>query len=464
MAEERLKLAVYIDFDNIQIGVKDTLGKEFDVSLVLEALKERGEVVTKVAYGDWQRSGDQSRQMTQQAVQMVQRNVTPRGDKNGADINLALDALEMAFTRHHINGFAIVGGDSDFLALVEKLKEFDKRVFIVGGRGFTSNILQRSCHEFIAYENLLKAGDGGRPPRASHGRGKALAEGRPLGEAIPNLHRALKILAEREVAPQIGLLKSTLLQLDPTFTERDYSAGTFLEFMQRMEKAGYVHLRRIDRGFLVELAESGGGREAPPQDSESAPPATEEAAAAAPPSPEASGNKAEALERLKSALAAAALKAPNRPLYLRHIHQALRAADKSFDERRFGFRSLADLLHEGQREGLLRIQRDRKGVLRIFPSVAPEAAKPAEAPAMPPPALEVPPAAETYLPPPVEPFITEEAPLEQPAETGAADAAAQAVEAAEESQPAPRKGRGARPRGARRRATARRKPKEPTET
>ena len=163
MNDERLKLAVFIDFDNIEIGVKDTLGKEFDVSLVLEALKERGEVVTKVAYGDWPRAGEQSREMTQHAVHMVQRNVTPRGDKNGADINLALDALEMAFTRHHINAFAVVGGDSDFIALVEKLKQYDKLVFVVGGRSFTSHILQRNCHEFIAYENLLKdkeAGDG----------------------------------------------------------------------------------------------------------------------------------------------------------------------------------------------------------------------------------------------------------------------------------------------------------------
>src|SRR5438552_9536073 len=128
MAEERLKLAVFIDFDNIQIGVQDTLGKEFDVALVLEALRERGEVITKIAYGDWPRASEHSRQMTQHAVQMVQRNVTPRGDKNGADINLALDALEMAFTRHHVNAVAIVGGDSDFIALAQELKHDDKRV------------------------------------------------------------------------------------------------------------------------------------------------------------------------------------------------------------------------------------------------------------------------------------------------------------------------------------------------
>src|SRR5262245_64746418 len=80
--------------------------------------------------------------------------MTPGGDKNGADINLALDALEMAFTHQHINAYVIVGGDSDFLSLVEKLKQYDKKVFVVGGRAFTSMILQRNCHEFIAYENL----------------------------------------------------------------------------------------------------------------------------------------------------------------------------------------------------------------------------------------------------------------------------------------------------------------------
>ena len=229
MPEERLKIAVFIDFDNIQIGVKETLGKDFDVSIVLEALKERGEVVSKVAYADWPRASEYSREMTQHAIHMVQRSVTPRGDKNGADINLALDALEMAFTRDHINTFVIVGGDSDFMALVEKLKQYDKRVFIVGGRQFTSGILQRNCHEFISYENLLKSGgDGGRSSRSSRSVSRS-AEARSLATAMPNIQRALQVLAEREVAPQLGLLKSTLLQLDATFSERDFGAGSFLD-------------------------------------------------------------------------------------------------------------------------------------------------------------------------------------------------------------------------------------------
>src|SRR5512139_287244 len=167
--EERLKIAVFIDFDNIAIGVKQSLNRNFDVGTVLEAIKEKGQVISKIAYGDWKQAESYSREMTEHAVQMVQRNLTPGGDKNGADIALALDALEMAFTRDHINAFVIVGGDSDFIALVEKLKQYDKKVMIVGGRAFTSAILQKNCHEFIAYENLIGAQAGsrrapGRPP------------------------------------------------------------------------------------------------------------------------------------------------------------------------------------------------------------------------------------------------------------------------------------------------------------
>ena len=122
--QERVNIAVFIDFDNIEIGVKTTLGEHFDIGTVLEALKERGEVVTKIAYADWTRAGEYSRALTQHAIRLVQRNLTPGGDKNGADINLALDALEMAFTHPHINAYVIVGGDSDFLSLVEKLKQY----------------------------------------------------------------------------------------------------------------------------------------------------------------------------------------------------------------------------------------------------------------------------------------------------------------------------------------------------
>src|SRR5216110_2643986 len=167
--EQKLKIAVFIDFDNIEIGVKSTLHREFDVAAVLDALKERGEIVTKFAYANWGRQESATRALSEHAVQMVQRDPSPRGDKNGADINLALDALEMAFTHDHINAFAIVSGDSDFIALVNKLKQYNKVIFVVGGRAFTSTILQKNCHEFVLRIATRRAA-AAAPPAASAAR------------------------------------------------------------------------------------------------------------------------------------------------------------------------------------------------------------------------------------------------------------------------------------------------------
>src|SRR5262245_2188136 len=152
----------------------------------------------------------------------------------------------MAFTHPHINAYVIVGGDSDFLSLVEKLKQYDKKVFVVGGRAFTSVILQRNCHEFIAYENLVR-----KPVRV--GRGTAVTSTAPVAQAFPIVRRALKILADREVSPQTGLLKSTLLQLDSTFSERNYGASSFLDFAEKLAQAGLVQLKHSGRSVMVEL-------------------------------------------------------------------------------------------------------------------------------------------------------------------------------------------------------------------
>jgi uncharacterized LabA/DUF88 family protein len=353
--QERVNLAVFIDFDNIEIGVKTTLGENFDIGTILEALKERGEVVTKIAYADWTRAGEYSRALTQHAIRLVQRNLTPGGDKNGADINLALDALEMAFTHPHINAYVIVGGDSDFLSLVEKLKQYDKKVFVVGGRAFTSIILQRNCHEFIAYENLVR-----RPSRAG-GRPVAPSAAAPVTQAFPLVRRALKILADREVTPQTGLLKSTLLQLDSTFSERNYGASSFLDFAEKLAQAGLVTLKHAGRSVTVELNPSAGDEmETTPR-----PVAADDAEGGAAPVPETPaqvGDQATGVEVAQGILAAAT--SARWPMYLRNAKQILRAG--GFDERRYGFSGLIELLRACQREGAIRLERDRRGGLRVF--------------------------------------------------------------------------------------------------
>jgi uncharacterized LabA/DUF88 family protein len=399
---DRLNIAVFIDFDNIEIGVRTTLGQQFDVGAILDAIKERGEVITKIAYADWTRAGEYSRALTQHAIRLVQRNLTPGGDKNGADINLALDALEMAFTHPHINAYVIVGGDSDFLSLVEKLKQYDKKVFVVGGRAFTSGILQRNCHEFIAYENL----SGVRKAAVKAGRPAAVAANAPVAQAVPIVRRALKILADREVTPQTGLLKSTLLQLDSTFSERNYGASSFLDFVEKLAQAGLVTLKHAGRSVMVELNDGTSddgdtGRTRPPAEGEqesataghfaSAAPVAQTSTAAhhvltsvpanhgyAEPSavadapPMATESAAEGVARAGRILGAATN--ARWPMYLRNVKQILRqyrgdpaqADPGGFDERRYGFGGLMDLLKACQREGIVRIERDRRGGLRVF--------------------------------------------------------------------------------------------------
>jgi len=368
-------------------------------------------VVTKIAYADWTRAGEYSRHLTQHAIRLVQRNLTPGGDKNGADINLALDALEMAFTHQHINAYVIVGGDSDFLSLVEKLKQYDKKVFVVGGRAFTSMILQRNCHEFIAYENLhgvrKQAAKTGRPMPAS-------AVSAPLTQAIPLVRRALKILADREVSPQTGLLKSTLLQLDSTFSERNYGASSFLDFVEKLSQAGVVTLKHAGRSVMVELNESfdesafksavateaalppspegfGAPRPAPSEGSSDVaqPPSPDTLVAqvtspgfGVPRAPYTDGRPAHEIRpapmdmppqigdnaegvRVAGRILTAA-RGARWPMYLRNVKQILRQAEGGFDERRYGFGGLMDLLKGCQREGFVRIERDRRGGLRVF--------------------------------------------------------------------------------------------------
>ena len=375
--QDRLNIAVFIDFDNIEIGVKTTLGQQFDVGTILDAIKERGEVVTKIAYADWTRAGEYSRSLTQHAIRLVQRNLTPGGDKNGADINLALDALEMAFTHPHINAYVIVGGDSDFLSLVEKLKQYDKKVFVVGGRAFTSVILQRNCHEFIAYENLAgvrrSAVKGERPVPASASL--------PIAQAFPIVRRALKILADREVSPQTGLLKSTLLQLDSTFSERTYGASSFLDFVEKLSQAGMVQLKHAGRSVMVELNEGfpsdGEGavvtaRVAGDGEGEEQVPAHYEPPTQAQPvisgdnaGPRPTEPAADGLKRAEEILIAAAN--ARWPMYLRNVKQILRAAPGGFDERRYGFAGLVEFVRACQKQGFLRLERDRRGGLRVFP-------------------------------------------------------------------------------------------------
>jgi uncharacterized protein (TIGR00288 family) len=357
--EQKLKIAVFIDFDNIEIGVKSTLHREFDVAAVLDALKERGEIVTKFAYANWGRQESATRALSEHAVQMVQRDPSPRGDKNGADINLALDALEMAFTHDHINAFAIVSGDSDFIALVNKLKQYDKRIFVVGGRAFTSTILQRNCHEFVAYESLIddrprsghqqqqreeRQQDRPPQPQQQHPQQQPRQQQKratlDLAQSMPLVERALGVLERREVRPQLGLLKSTMLQLDSTFNEKAYGASSFTDFVEKLQKADYVEVTGGEGRYMIRM--KGGG------------------------APEKLGAKPEeAIPLLRDVLETHRLEVDNGAM-ADELAEWVRQEQPKLDWRMYGFQEFGELLNYAQDKGLVRIHADEDRGLNVF--------------------------------------------------------------------------------------------------
>ena len=382
--EQKLKIAVFIDFDNIEIGVKSTLHREFDVAAVLDALKERGEIVTKFAYANWGRQESATRALSEHAVQMVQRDPSPRGDKNGADINLALDALEMAFTHDHINAYAIVSGDSDFIALVNKLKQYDKRIFVVGGRAFTSTILQKNCHEFVAYESIIddRPRSGGHqqqqpPPQPQqqpplptqlapqpqqapsqqapsqqapaqqpqqHQQQQRPSQKRvalDLAQSMPLVERALGVLERREVRPQLGLLKSTMLQLDSTFNEKAYGASSFTDFVEKLQKSDYVEVTGGEGRYMIRM--KGGGA-----------------------APEKPGAKPEeAIPLLRDVLEIHRLELDN-GAPAEELAEFVHQDHPNFDLRQYGFQEFGELLNYAQDKGLVRIQADEEKGLTVY--------------------------------------------------------------------------------------------------
>ncbi|HLY17642.1 MAG TPA: NYN domain-containing protein [Bryobacteraceae bacterium] len=362
--EDKLKLAVFIDFDNIEIGVKSTLHREFDVAAVLDALKERGEIVTCVAYANWGRQEAATRAMTEHAVQMVQRDPSPRGDKNGADINLALDALEMAFTHDHINAFAIVSGDSDFIALLNKLKQYDKRVFVLGGKAFTSTILQKNCHEFISYESLLDEPKPAQQPRIAHQssgpqpqqqRGQQ-PHRRPapldLAQAMPLVERALQALERRSVRPQLGLLKSTMLQLDSAFSEKAYGSSSFTDFVEKLQKANYVHVTGGEGRYMIKRIGAAG--------------------------PEKSSVRPEAaLPVLRDVLETHRLEM-DEGVVTEELAEWVRQEHADYDWKQYGFQEFSELLNYAQDKLVVRVNPDEEKGLMVYlgpefhPPAAPE--------------------------------------------------------------------------------------------
>ena len=239
LADEPL-IAVFVDYENLAIGVRRMRKGSFQIDLVLRRLLEKGRIVYKRAYCDWGNYRDAVREFHTQGVELIDIPQSKASGKNSADIHMVVDALDLCNQKNHIDAFALISGDSDFSPLVAKLKENQKWVIGCGVKSSTSDLLIGSCDEFIYYDDLMREVEQKKqkPPavrKKSDPEGKAEDLGEKLIEAVRSL--------ERDYDTVWGsMLKQTIRRLYPGFNEGYYGASSFAEILEMGEKMGQIDL------------------------------------------------------------------------------------------------------------------------------------------------------------------------------------------------------------------------------
>jgi uncharacterized protein (TIGR00288 family) len=239
LADEPL-IAVFVDYENLAIGVRRMRKGSFQIDLVLRRLLEKGRIVYKRAYCDWGNYRDAVREFHTQGVELIDIPQSKASGKNSADIHMVVDALDLCYQKSHIDSFALISGDSDFSPLVAKLKENQKMVIGCGVKSSTSDLLIGSCDEFIYYDDLMREVEQKRQKPAS-ARKKSDPEGKveDLGEKLIEAVRSL----ERDYDTVWGsMLKQTIRRLYPGFNEGYYGAGSFAEILEMGEKEGLIEI------------------------------------------------------------------------------------------------------------------------------------------------------------------------------------------------------------------------------
>jgi uncharacterized LabA/DUF88 family protein len=241
------RLAVFIDFENIALGVRDAQYKKFDINLVLQRLIEKGRIVFKKAYADWTRYSEYKREFHEAAIELI--DIPQRGytGKNSADIRMVVDAMDLVGSKGHITTFVICSGDSDFSPLVSKLKESDKNVLGVGVKNSTSNLLISNCDEFIFYEDLVR-------------ETRALPSIENLPKKQQDVFRLMldSIQAlQRENYDVIwgSMVKQTMQRKQPYFNETYYGYKSFSELLEDAERKGLISLKKDAKsgGYIVSV-------------------------------------------------------------------------------------------------------------------------------------------------------------------------------------------------------------------
>ncbi len=237
-ATPQLQIAVFIDFENIALGLREG-SPPFEVRRILDRLLEKGKVIAMVAYADWNRFRSHTRSLHEHGIELIEIPRRESTGKNSADIRLVVDAMDLAWSKEHIDTFVIVSGDSDFSPLVAKLKENGKHVIGLGMRKSTSPLLANACDEFIYYEDLERAVEpAGADAPAAHGKDTAF---RLLADTVRALQR------ENFEVIQASLVKDTMKRKRPAFSESALGYGSFSDLLEDAQEAGVVTLRRDER-------------------------------------------------------------------------------------------------------------------------------------------------------------------------------------------------------------------------
>jgi uncharacterized LabA/DUF88 family protein len=274
--QDEQRLALFIDFENIAIGVRDAHYRKFNVNLVLERLLDKGKLLSKKAYADWSRYSDYKRAFHEAAIELIEVPQKSVGGKNSADIRLVVDAMDMSFQKEHIDCFVVCSGDSDFSPLVSKLKENNKYVIGLGVKNSTSDLLIENCDEFIFYEDIVRVQE---RPRSAISRNLPVKLQDCFGLLSDSV---LALQRENKEILWGSMVKETMKRKKPSFNEGYYGFRTFSHLLEDAQKRGIVKLRRDQKSGSYVIEDLG---ESAPTEAGAPAPAPAPAPAAAPAAP-----------------------------------------------------------------------------------------------------------------------------------------------------------------------------------
>jgi len=238
---DELLIAVFVDFENLAIGVRGMEGGKFQIQLVLKRLLEKGRIVYKRAYCDWSNYQDAVKEFHGQGIELIDIPQSKMSGKNSADIRMVVDALDLCYSKQHIDAFALISGDSDFSPLVAKLKENNKRVIGCGARTSTSDLLIANCDEFIYYDDLIRTA---KKTKAAPKKGKTKKDKKQ--EAFDQVLEVLDSLGQ-DYDPLWGsMLKQAIRRVYPGFSEGYYGYQSFSDLLKDIKARGLIDLEYDD--------------------------------------------------------------------------------------------------------------------------------------------------------------------------------------------------------------------------